>query len=158
MNQVLSPPSRTHFWVPLAVVVAAAVAGTIITVVLLTAGDDSASSARSNPFLVAPVTKPVTEPVAPLKQASATCTAGTLADMNKTLLIDMAGTEYGSGGATVDDIVCVLAELDAPQSVMARMQSTRALDGMQTTDWSGFEATWTYHPDDGLDLILTQTD
>lgn len=158
MSQGQISPSRTRFWAPLAVVVAAAVAGTIVTVAVLTTGNDKTSSARSNPFLAVPATKPATKPVAPLKSASVTCTAGTLADENKTLLIDMEGVEYGSGEATIDDIVCVLAELDAPQSIMARMESTRALDGMQTADWSGFEATWTYHPDDGLDLILTQTD
>jgi hypothetical protein len=35
------------------------------------------------------------------------------------------------------------------------MESTRALDGMQSATWSSYEVTWTYHPDDGLDLIIT---
>lgn len=70
----------------------------------------------------------------------------------------MAGGEVGSGHATIDDVVCVLTELDAPRSILARMESIRALDGMQTARWSAYEATWTYHPDDGLDLILIQID
>lgn len=38
----------------------------------------------------------------------------------------------------------------------AQMDSTRALDGMQTAEWDTFEAKWTYHPDDGLDVIITE--
>jgi hypothetical protein len=42
----------------------------------------------------------------------------------------------------------VLAELGTPQSVIARMTSTRALDGTPTGTWDGYEA--------ALDLILAQ--
>ena len=52
----------------------------------------------------------------------------------------------------------VLVALDTPDSVVNRMSNTRALDGMQEATWGDFEATWTYHPDDGLDLIIEQTD
>ncbi|WP_269142641.1 hypothetical protein [Georgenia yuyongxinii] len=34
------------------------------------------------------------------------------------------------------------------------MTSTRALDGRQTAEWDGVVATWSFHPDDGLDVIL----
>jgi hypothetical protein len=67
----------------------------------------------------------------------------------------MAGEDIGTGTATVDDVVCVLDELEAPKSVLAQMSSTRALDGMQSATWSEYEVTWNYHPADGLDLIVT---
>lgn len=152
MHQVQPRPPRTRLWAPLAVVIAATVVGAIITVVVLTTDSKKSTSAGTNPLQVGLVTE------APLKKASAECAAGTLADENETLVIDMAGEDYGSGTATFADIECVLDELAAPQSIVAKMGSTRALDGMQTADWSGYEATWTYHPDDGLDLILTETE
>jgi hypothetical protein len=34
------------------------------------------------------------------------------------------------------------------------MEKTRALDGRQTASWSFIEASWTYHPDNGLDVII----
>ena len=34
------------------------------------------------------------------------------------------------------------------------INSTRALDGMQTDSWHDITARWTYHPDDGLDITL----
>lgn len=152
MHQVQSRSSRTRLWAPLAVVAAAVVIGGIITVVVLTAEPDRPAAAGNNPFQAALATAP------PLKTASTECTTGTLADENQTLVIDMAGEDYGSGTATYADVECVLDKLEAPQSILAKMGSTRALDGMQTADWSGYEATWTYHPDNGLDLILTKTD
>ncbi|MGH9151363.1 MAG: hypothetical protein ACRD03_02930 [Acidimicrobiales bacterium] len=54
----------------------------------------------------------------------------------------------------VEDFACVLAALDMPASVGARMSNTRALDGMQDATWGDISASWTYHPDDGLNLIL----
>ena len=42
-----------------------------------------------------------------------------------------------------------------PTTVIAQMDSTRALDGTRDATWDGMTATWTYHPDDGLDVILT---
>jgi hypothetical protein len=93
----------------------------------------------------------------PLANASETCGAGELADDDETLIIDVAGTDVGSGDDIVDGLACVLVTLDAPTSVTAQMDATRALDGMQTAEWDGVLAQWTYHPDDGLDVILTES-
>ena len=38
--------------------------------------------------------------------------------------------------------------------VTQHIESTRALDGMQTDEWDDMKARWTYHPDDGLSLTL----
>lgn len=99
-----------------------------------------------------------------LEQASVECFAGEIHAEGDTvtLILDMAVTgfdgslNYDTGDASLDEVTCVLGELDAPTNVTARMDSTRALDGMQDAEWGKFEASWTYHPDDGLDLIITQ--
>ena len=76
-----------------------------------------------------------------------------LADDGHTLIVDSEGED--SPGADIADVYIVLAALDAPESVIAQMGSTRALDGTRDATWDGMTATWTYHPDDGLDVILT---
>lgn len=68
--------------------------------------------------------------------------------------LSMNATETGIGSVGVEEVVCVLTELEAPQSVLARMSRTRALDGTQTATWDEYEASWTYHPDNGLDMII----
>jgi hypothetical protein len=92
------------------------------------------------------------------------------ATMQDTSLLAQArtncGTDYaGSPGAYEDyaDVLaeteaamCVLDEIDAPKSVLARLGNTRALDGMRDARWGAYAASWTYHPDDGLNLIITE--
>lgn len=152
MTQIQTPAPRTRHWLPLTVIAAAAVAVTILTVVAVTSGSDDPSPAGWPPF------QAEAQIESPLESAATDCATGSLADENKTLVIDMAGEDYGSGDATVSDLGCVLDELAAPQSVVAKMDSTRALDGMQSGTWDSYEATWTYHPSNGLDVILTETD
>jgi hypothetical protein len=37
------------------------------------------------------------------------------------------------------------------------MEGTRALDGRQTQTADGYSYTWSYHPDNGLDIIITES-
>lgn len=78
-----------------------------------------------------------------------------LGDDGNTLILDMAGEE-DIGLLSYDDVDCVLSALDTPSSVRVLMGSTRALDGRQSAEWDGIEASWSYHPDNGLDVLLTQ--
>ena len=73
-------------------------------------------------------------------------------DEGTSLQLSTAGKE--SSGASYVDVLCVLEELDVPDSVVARFGTTRALDGQQTADWNGFSASWGYHPDTGLDIVV----
>lgn len=104
-----------------------------------------------------------TPPPTALEQAVSECSAGEIRDGGHTLILDMYGettygeVDYGTGSVTVDDIGCVLDALDTPASATSRMESTRALDGMREFSWDEFTASWTYHPDHGLDIILTET-
>ena len=42
-------------------------------------------------------------------------------------------------------------------SVIARLDSTSALMGQQEATWSDLIARWTFHPDNGLDIIIETT-
>jgi hypothetical protein len=83
---------------------------------------------------------------------------GAVGDGGSSLELDMEGEDLGSGVLSYTDVACVLQELDVPDSVVSKMDSTRSIDGRQTEDWDGIEANWTYHPDDGLDVILELRD
>lgn len=65
--------------------------------------------------------------------------------------------KYRSEGLSPDAIGCVLAAVDTPDSIIEQMDSTRALDGMQKASWDKYSATWTFHPDDGAKIILSQS-
>ena len=76
-------------------------------------------------------------------------------DQGKTLMLDTQGREDMSGDSTAV-VGCILNVLGAPQSVAAHMDQTRALDGMQTAEWGGINARWTFHPSAGMTLVLTE--
>jgi hypothetical protein len=86
----------------------------------------------------------------------------TITDNGKTLIIDGAGTAGQFGGllpgeearVSVEDEACILRELGVTGAVSQHMASTRALDGRQTDSWGDYTAAWTYHPDDGLDVVI----
>jgi hypothetical protein len=93
----------------------------------------------------------------PLEDAQTKCDFGKtgtqVTDGGDTMLLDTKGTD-DPAGTDITTVVCVLTELKTPQAVIAHMDSTRALDGRQEDSWDGFTASWTYHPDNGMDLIL----
>ena len=80
-----------------------------------------------------------------------------LGDDGKSVAIETVG-ESKSYGAEVADAYCVLRELGASDSMIARMGHTRALDGRQTASWKGFTASWGYHPKNGLDPVIEPAD
>lgn len=75
-----------------------------------------------------------------------------LGDEGTSLSISTGGED--SVGASLSDVACVLAALDVPDSVITRIDSTRALDGRQEASWDDLDASWGYHPDSGLDLVV----
>ena len=50
----------------------------------------------------------------------------------------------------------VVSALGLPDSLLQKMGSTRALDGRQTETYSNIEVSWSYHPDDGLEVLFTK--
>lgn len=71
-----------------------------------------------------------------------------LSDHGRTLTIDGAGSIDG------DLLSCVCDNVGMPQSVRSKIGNTRALDGTLTDSWDNITATWSYHPDDGLSIIM----
>lgn len=95
---------------------------------------------------------------APLADAYDLCnvadTGGELADQQTTLILDTQGDDdiSGVGYATV---ACVLSQLGTPERVTQTMDSARALDGRLIDSWDSFSASWSYHPDTGLNLLIS---
>lgn len=46
-------------------------------------------------------------------------------------------------------------ELGLPASILTKMGQTRALDGRQTETYEDIEVSWTYHPNQGLEVLYT---
>lgn len=92
----------------------------------------------------------------PLAEAERTCggSGTSLLDDGRSLTFNMEGDEPDSGLGTLATGACLLSELDVPDSVVAKMDATRALDGAQSDTFGGYEITWSYHPDQGLDFII----
>ena len=49
---------------------------------------------------------------------------------------------------------CLLAALDAPASVVSKVESTTAMMGRQTDSWDDLTLTWSYHPDSGFEAVF----
>lgn len=98
-----------------------------------------------------------TRPQSPIPEAVDACDLASspyvrIGDRGDTLTLDTKGEE--SPGVSINDLACILRELDVPDSVISRISNTRALDGMQEGSWENFTATWNYHPRSGLSLII----
>ena len=59
-------------------------------------------------------------------------------------------------GMSMRTLGCVLEKLDAPASLRQRMDTTRAIDGTREETWGSYRATWTYHPDQGLHVVISR--
>lgn len=57
----------------------------------------------------------------------------------------------------IEGLSALLDELGLPASTLARIEGTRAVDGTQVVETESITGRWTYHPDDGLNLILERT-
>ncbi|GIF70861.1 hypothetical protein Asi02nite_03790 [Asanoa siamensis] len=77
-------------------------------------------------------------------------------DGGATLHVDNAG-EKDRDGVSLTGLECILEEARVPENIKQRMFSTRTSDGKRDGAWPGFQASWTYDPDKGLDLTITRT-
>lgn len=77
-----------------------------------------------------------------------------LGDDGHTLMIERAWAQENPG-ASNNQVVCLFDELGVPDSVVSRIEGTRALDGTQEADFGDYSAFWTFHPDDGLNMTIT---
>lgn len=97
----------------------------------------------------------------PLEAAREACGADVdryaeLGDDGDTLTLRSRGKE--NNGLSFAQLECYWSELEMPDSVEAEVGATRALDGRQSGEWEGIRASWSYHPDDGVQMIFTLVD
>lgn len=143
------------------------VAAGVVVAALLAVGFATATDSVAGEPAAAAEAQAVKHEASLLTQARTECspdqgTMGALTETSEgqiTLVIDGVGideTGYEDPSAEVSAVFCMLEKVGAPTSVSARMQDTRALDGMQDVTWGDYEATWTYHPDSGMNVIITE--
>ena len=108
----------------------------------------------------APVKSTPTPTVTPeprLAKAAMKCGyPGVARDGGKSVTVDTKG-KGDTSGHPITLAACILGALEAPDYVISHIDATRALDGQQTDSWDGLTARWAYHPDDGLTLIIVDT-
>jgi len=76
-----------------------------------------------------------------------------LDDDGATIVVDTR-SQYGS----VSGVTCVWSHLKTPSSVSQRVSSTTALQGQQTATHDGISYSWSYHPKNGLNMVITLSD
>ncbi|GAA2748296.1 hypothetical protein GCM10009868_40780 [Terrabacter aerolatus] len=94
----------------------------------------------------------------PIEAAAEKCT--TVAkpeDGGHTLTLRNVGAKEGPGPDSYTAAACVLLALETPSRVNDHIGQTRALDGTQTDTWEDFTARWTYHPDNGMTITITDS-
>lgn len=52
-------------------------------------------------------------------------------------------------------LACVLTQLETSEAIVAQMDSTTAMMGRQTVEEEGFTYSWSYHPDNGINMTIT---
>lgn len=105
------------------------------------------SATASGPGVTAPAK-------GPMEQVAASCGVSAAPD-GQSIAMRTAGAKT-SGRESVKDVACVLAGLGAPQHIYSLIGATRALDGMQSESWGDYVARWTYHPDNGLTVVIAR--
>lgn len=103
------------------------------------------SATASGPGATAPAKGPV-------EQVASSCGVSAASD-GRSITMRTAGAKT-IGGRSIKDVACVLAGLGAPQHIYSLIDATRALDGMQSESWGDYVARWTYHPDNGLTMVI----
>ena len=90
------------------------------------------------------------------QQAYDTCSSPsgvTVSDGGKTLIID--GQNEYFVGATISDTVCLLNAVELPSYIRSNMETTNSLMGRQSDTFGDkIDVSWSYHPDNGLDIVI----
>jgi hypothetical protein len=148
------PPRKKSRKLP--IIIGAAVAGLVlvgggVTALVMAAGSDTADQ------VAAAAGMPVAAARSPFQDVQASCdpsgSGTTIADNGKTLIIDSSGEEDLSG-ISYDALDCIMNAVHMSAAAQAHVGETRALDGRQQDSWDGFTASWTYHPDQGCDMVI----
>jgi hypothetical protein len=81
-----------------------------------------------------------------------------LQDNGKTLSFNGLGLNESLGPNIPkgSDLDCALGSLKVPSYIANQIGTTRAIDGRVTVSWAKMRATWTFHPESGLNIFLSQ--
>lgn len=77
-------------------------------------------------------------------------------DGGTTLIVNTLAEDEDILGLSSLALNCVYEELDVPTYISENIGQTRALDGRQNAEWDDFSVSWSYHPDDGANVIFVQ--
>jgi hypothetical protein len=151
-----SPPSesrsRPWLWVVLAVV-GVLIVGGIGAAMWGWDGDSNAGGAQEAPT-VEPEGTRFEEAFA---QAGVTSQYITVEDGGTSIIVDGPPDDTNTN-TFYPDLASLLTALDVPAYVVDQIDSTSSLQGLREASWNGIEAQWSYHPDNGLDLTLVDTE
>lgn len=75
-----------------------------------------------------------------------------LADEGHTLIIETAGEDDTDGFLAY---LCITTELDTPERVTSSIETTTSMMGRQSSKDEGLTYEYTYHPDYGLHVLIT---
>lgn len=79
----------------------------------------------------------------------------TVLDGGAAIELDTAGKDYSdSGTSNFVAYYCMLNQLGVPETTQQKMGRTRALDGTQSDSWDSLTASWSYHPDSGVNVLI----
>ena len=70
----------------------------------------------------------------------------------------LAGLGEESQGLPSYRTFCILEELEIPQSIVTRIENTNSTMGLVEGEWGDYRASWTYHPNNGLNVFVEAQD
>ena len=84
-----------------------------------------------------------------------------LSDNGKTLSVDIEEDDMTKIDAMLmesrwKNIKSINSALNLPESLNQKLNKTRAIDGRQTETYDNIEVSWSYHPNQGLEIIYTK--
>ena len=92
----------------------------------------------------------------PLQKAADACSVGKnvvqASDPGTSLKVSSGDARTGWQATVMS--VCVLTELDAPESVKAKIEVAPETTPPQNATWDDYLVTWTYDPDAGLEIAV----
>ena len=74
-----------------------------------------------------------------------------LADGGKSLLF--SDVKYDAG---VKAIACMFVQLKTSEALVSNLDSTTAMMGRQSAEDHGLKYEWSYHPDNGINMTITE--
>jgi hypothetical protein len=73
-----------------------------------------------------------------------------LGDAGNSLIVDTR-SKYTS----MDGVACILSQLKTPTSITSSIDHTTSMMGERSEESAGLSYSWSYHPDNGLNLVIT---